>query len=94
MSAWQLTPGETLFIGRGSELLLAAPMVAFLGSRQCPDASIHAAMDWALQQARGREPVVSGFHSMLQQSVLKVLLQSRCPVVAVLARPVERMLAA
>lgn len=32
--------------------------------------------------------MVSGFHSPLEQSVLTVLLQARCPVVAVLARPV------
>ncbi len=43
----------------------------------------------SLQQASRREPVVSGFHSSLEQSVLKLLLQARCPVVAVLARPVE-----
>ncbi len=33
--------------------------------------------------------MVSGFHSPLEQSVLTVLLQARCPVVAVLARPVS-----
>ena len=46
-------------------------------------------MDWALEQARQQQPVISGFHSPLEQSVLKVLLQARSPVVAVLARPVE-----
>lgn len=45
-------------------------------------------MDWALQQARAKAVVVSGFHSPLEQSVLKVLIQARSPVVAVLARPV------
>jgi predicted Rossmann fold nucleotide-binding protein DprA/Smf involved in DNA uptake len=42
----------------------------------------------ALVQAKQRQPVVSGFHSPLEQSVLKVLLQARCPVVVALARPV------
>ena len=46
-------------------------------------------MDWVLQQARAKAVVVSGFHSPLEQSVLKVLIQARSPVVAVLARPVE-----
>jgi len=64
-------------------------VTAFLSSRQCPGAAIRAAMDWALQQASRREPVVSGFHSSLEQSVLKLLLQARCPVVVVLARPVD-----
>lgn len=46
------------------------------------------AMDWALEQARARMVVISGFHSPLEQSVLNLLLQARGPVVAVLSRPV------
>ncbi len=45
-------------------------------------------MDWALAQARNQQPVISGFHSPLEQSVLTLLLQARSPVVVVLARPV------
>lgn len=45
-------------------------------------------MDWALDQARTRQAVISGFHSPLEQSVLRLLLEARSPVVAVLARPV------
>ena len=63
-------------------------MMAFFASRQCPGAAIRAAMDWALQQARAKAVVVSGFHSPLEQSVLKVLIQARSPIVLVLARPV------
>ena len=46
-------------------------------------------MDWALQQARSKAVVIGGFHSPLEQSVLKVLIQARSPVVVVLARPVR-----
>ena len=46
-------------------------------------------MDWAMQQAQARAVAVSGFHSPLEQSVLKVLIQARSPVVAVLACPVD-----
>lgn len=46
-------------------------------------------MDWALQQARAKSVVISGFHSPLEQSVLTVLLQARSSVVVVLARPVQ-----
>ena len=63
-------------------------MTAFFASRQCPGVAIRAAMDWVLQQAKAKAVVVSGFHSPLEQSVLKVLIQARSPVVAVLARPV------
>ncbi len=64
-------------------------MTAFFASRQCTGAAIRAALDWALQQARAKNVVISGFHSPLEQSVLKVLIQARSPAVAVLARPVE-----
>ncbi len=63
-------------------------MTAFFASRQCPGTAIRAAMNWALQQAQAKSVVISGFHSPLEQSVLKVLVQARSPVVAVLARPV------
>ena len=46
-------------------------------------------MDWALQQARAKRVVVSGFHSPLEQSVLKVLTSAGSPAVVVLARPVS-----
>ncbi len=46
-------------------------------------------MDWALQQASTKQAVISGFHSPLEQSVLKVLLAAGSPVVVVMARPVQ-----
>lgn len=76
-------------VGRGASGLLDKPLTAFFASRQCPGAAIRAAMNWALQQARAKSVVISGFHSPLEQSVLKVLIEARSPVVAVLARPVE-----
>lgn len=88
MQTWCITLQETTWTGLGSQTLLSEPLTAFFSSRQCPGVAIRAAMDWALEQARSRQPVVSGFHSPLEQSVLTVLLQARCPVVAVLARPV------
>lgn len=88
MQIWSVTQQEKTWAGQGSQVLLSEPLTAFFSSRQCPGAAIRAAMDWALERARGGQPVVSGFHSPLEQSVLTVLLQARCPVVAVLARPV------
>ncbi|UUZ69836.1 hypothetical protein LP416_11340 [Polaromonas sp. P2-4] len=64
-------------------------MTAFLPPCQCPGTAIRTAMDWALEQARAKAVVVSGFHSPLEQSVLNVLIQARSPVVAVLARPAQ-----
>jgi predicted Rossmann fold nucleotide-binding protein DprA/Smf involved in DNA uptake len=89
MSAWQKTQNGLSFSGRGEQALLDLPMTAFFASRQCPGTAIRAAMDWTVQQARTKNVVISGFHSPLEQSVLKVLLQGRSPVVVVLARPVD-----
>jgi hypothetical protein len=58
-------------------------MTAFFASRQCPGTAIRAAMDWALNQAREKNVVVSGFHSPLEQSVLKVLMAAHSPAVVV-----------
>ena len=42
-----------------------------------------------MQQACTKRVVVSGFHSPLEQSVLKVLMAADSPAVAVLARPLQ-----
>lgn len=77
-----------LLSGIGELGLLTSPMTAFFASRQCPGFAIRATMDWALEQASARRAIVGGFHSPLEQSVLRLLLEARSPVVAVLARPV------
>lgn len=76
-------------VGCGNRGLLTCELTAFFASRQCPGTAIRAAMNWALQQARVRQVVVSGFHSPLEQSVLKVLIVASSPAVVVLARPLE-----
>lgn len=75
--------------GRGNPHLLEAPLTAFFASRQSPGFAIRAGMDWALRRGRDRRPVISGFHSPLERSVLELLLEAGSPVVAVLARSVE-----
>ena len=89
MQTWQKTYAEHSLTGIGNPSLLDLPMTAFFASRQCPGRAIRAAMDWALQQAQAKAVVISGFHSPLEQSVLKILIQAHSPVVAVLARPVD-----
>jgi len=89
MQTWQKAHTKHSLTGTGNADLLDLPMTAFFASRQCPGAAIRAAMDWALLQARAKAVVVSGFHSPLEQSVLKVLIQARSTVVLVLARPVS-----
>lgn len=89
MLTWHQTRNDLAVTGLGNQGLLALPMTAFFASRQCPGIAIRAAMAWALQRVKTKSVVVSGFHSPLEQSVLKVLLQARSPAVAVLARPVD-----
>ena len=86
---WTVERAQRHWTGLGTRQLLDQPLTAFFASRQCPGYAIRAAMDWALEQSRSRQFVVSGFHSTLEQSVLHLLLEARSPVVAVLARPVE-----
>lgn len=88
MQTWQKAHAKHSLTGTGNPDLLDLPMTAFFTSRQCPGTAIRAAMDWALRQGKLKAVVISGFHSPLEQSVLKVLAQARSPVVAVLARPV------
>ena len=87
---WQRQAEEGALSGIGNAALLGAPLVGFFASRQCPGNAIRAAMDWAVTQARASLTVVSGFHSPLEQSVLKVYLAAKAPAVLVLARPVQR----
>ena len=88
--AWSLERDGIRCQGKGARALLDQPMTAFFASRQCPGEAIRAALDWALQQARRRRVVISGFHSPLERSVLKLLLEARSPAVIVLARPLLR----
>ena len=76
--------------GVGAAGRLQGPLTAFFASRQCPGTVVLAATDWALQQAREHCAVIGGFHSPLEQSVLRLLMEAGgSTVVVVLARPVS-----
>lgn len=72
--------------GVGNMALLEQPLTAFFASRRCSGRAIRAAMDWAVVQARMKTPLIGGFHSPLEQSVLEVMLAAHAPVVIVIAR--------
>jgi len=59
LSGWSRAHEGLLYAGQGAQGLLSESLTAFLSSRQCPGAAIRAAMDWALEQVRSRQPVVS-----------------------------------
>jgi len=43
-------------------------------------------MAWAVEQTRSKRPIISGFHSPLEQFVLEVMLTAGAPCVMVIAR--------
>ena len=43
-------------------------------------------MDWAVEQALNKMPLIGGFQSPLERSVLEIVLAAKSPVVIVLAR--------
>ena len=88
VASWQAERNGAAIAGLGSAQLLQGPLTAFFASRQCPGTAIRAATDWALQQARDSGTVIGGFHSPLERSVLRLLIEARSPVVVVLGRPV------
>ena len=85
LSFWQ--KGE--IGGVGNEALLEQPLTAFFASRRCSGRAIRTAMDWAVEQARNKTPLIGGFHSPLEQSVLEVMLTAHAPVVMVIARRLQ-----
>ena len=87
LSLWSLEGGAR---GVGNPSLLDQPLTAFFASRQCPGTAIRAAMAWAIEQSRGNNPVISGFHSPLEQSVLEVMLTAGAPCVIVVARKLDQ----
>ena len=87
-SLWSAERNGVTVAGVGAVGLLQGPLTAFFASRQCPGTAIRAATDWALQQARERSAMIGGFHSPLEQSVLRLLMEAGSSIVVVLARPV------
>lgn len=85
LSFWQ----KDGIAGVGNMALLDQPLTAFFASRRCSGQAIRAAMDWAVEQARAKTPLIGGFHSPLEQSVLEVMLAAYVPVVIVVARKLE-----
>jgi hypothetical protein len=63
----------------GGVALLEQPLTAFFASRRCSGQAIRAAMDWAVKQARNKTPLMGGFHSPLEQSVLEIMLVAHAP---------------
>ena len=74
----------------GNPALLELPKTAFFCSRQYPASVEQPTYRWALEQRTQSQCVVSGFHSMLEQTVFRYLLQGpEQPIVYALGRGIQ-----
>jgi len=85
-TTWILKDGAH---GIGEETLVARSLTAFFASRKSPGSAIRTTMDWAVEQARKKTPLIGGFQSPLERSVLEIVLAAKSPVVIVLARGLD-----
>jgi predicted Rossmann fold nucleotide-binding protein DprA/Smf involved in DNA uptake len=75
----------TRIVGRGETALLAEPLLGLVASRECPGNVLLETLELVPQWVRAGHVVVSGFHSPLEQQVLKSLLRRQGRAVKVLA---------
>ena len=73
-------------VGAGEALLLAEPLLGLIASRECPGHVLLETLDRVPEWVKAGRVIVSGFHSPLEQQVLRSLLRRKGRVVKVLAR--------
>lgn len=66
----------------------------FLCSRTTKSSVILPCLDWAVEKSKGTEPVMSTFHSEIEEAVLNMLLKGKCPIILVLARSLYKKIPA
>lgn len=76
----------------GNLSLIYKPTHGFLCSRSTKSNVILASLDWAADMARAEIPIMSTFHSKMEDSVLDILIAGRCPVILVLGRSIYKQL--
>ena len=72
-------------IGIGNPALLAEPLFGFIASRQCPGHVFIETLERVPQWTKAGRVLASGFHSPLEQQVLRSLLRRQGRAVKVLA---------
>ena len=76
----------TRIVGAGETALLAEPLLGFIASRECPGHVLLETLDRVPEWVKAGRVIVSGFHSPLEQQVLRSVLRRKGRVVKVLAR--------
>ncbi|MFO1424935.1 MAG: DNA-processing protein DprA [Candidatus Competibacteraceae bacterium] len=73
-------------VGAGGTALLAEPLLGLIASRECPGHVLLETLDRVPEWVTAGRVIVSGFHSPLEQQVLRSALRRKGRVVKVLAR--------
>lgn len=73
-------------VGAGETALLAEPLLGLIASRECPGHVLLETLDRVPEWVKGGRVIVSGFHSPLEQQVLRSVLRRKGRAVKVLAR--------
>lgn len=76
----------TRIVGAGETALLAEPLLGLIASRECPGHVLLETLDRVPEWVKAGRIIVSGFHSPLEQQVLRSVLRRKGRVVKVLAR--------
>lgn len=80
------TDGAARITGVGNAALLDEPLLGLIASRECPGHVLFDTLDRMPEWVKAGRVVVSGFHSPLEQQVLRSLLRRQGRAVKVLAR--------
>ena len=73
-------------VGAGETALLMEPLLGLIASRECPGHVLLETLDRVPEWVKAGRVIVSGFHSPLEQQVLRSVLRRKGRVVKVLAR--------
>lgn len=73
-------------VGAGETALLDEPLLGLIASRECPGHVLLETLDRVPEWVKAGRIIVSGFHSPLEQQVLRSLLRRKSRAVKVLAR--------
>ena len=76
----------TRIVGAGETALLAEPLLGLIASRECPGHVLLETLERVPEWVKAGRIIISGFHSPLEQQVLRSLLRRKGRAVKVLAR--------
>jgi len=83
------TESASRIVGAGETALLDEPLLGLIASRECPGQVLLETLEYVPEWVKAGRVLVSGFHSPLEQQVLRSVLRRKGRVVKVLARGLD-----